>query len=198
MAKEIFRQEDIDRYENLSGYAWCEKWAIIDVEKDKEVEHISIPIAEFFIVLNEKRPEYKKYLPYRVRVHKLDRGDNPYLQETMYCGLEHEDGSLDLYLDHEAEHSTVSLLWILFHEFRHKIQSKNSNVGMAAGGNASTKMWESQYKGDRWNEFCHVFHEISPQDVDANVFACELLEIDYPGSKFELTEDRLKEFLKND
>ena len=52
-------------------------------------------------------------------------------------------------------------------------------------------MWLNSY-GKNINSVKHVFHEVDPLEVEANTFACEILDIPYPNSKFSITKKTLK------
>ena len=123
---EQFKESDILKYSSFVLY-----YKAISLLRSKNIEpflrvtyefdKFKLPVELFTYILLEKRPDLKKYAPYDVHVKKLNRGLNPWLQETHYLGLNDKD-KLVLFLDENFEHSEVELLWILFHEFRHKIQ----------------------------------------------------------------------------
>jgi hypothetical protein len=186
---ERFRKCDIEFYkgsEHSLGFLPCCDIDIVHV--DAEVGHIDIPRRLFSHLIRTHRPALIKYFPYQVGLYKLDRGNNIWLQKTKYLGL--NDGDvLKLYLDHEHDHSVVSLLWILLHEFRHKVQFHDPCI-MSNINNNNVKQWKAHYGVDI-DVVNHVFHEIDPQEVDANVFASEILNIPYPGSKFNITSATL-------
>jgi DNA integrity scanning protein DisA with diadenylate cyclase activity len=96
---------------------------------------------------------------------------------------------MTLYLRKDGEHSQLSLLWILLHEFRHKIQAAVSSVSTNLDNdNFKYFMDYLKNKGNDENNINHVLHEILPYEIDANIFACELLNIGYPGSKFQIND----------
>ena len=198
--KENFKQEDIDKLirqqnflddVNLWPDAYEEQYDLVEVEYVcDEIKHIKLPTKLFTNILAWSRPDLLKYLPYKMKLSKLERPkDNYYLQESHYLGLNDKD-ELILCLDPNVEHSIVSLLWVMMHEFRHKIQYLNKNI-YSCLYNSNYDKWKAYYNKDE-NLINHVFHEILPYEVDANVFACEILKIEYPGSKFEITDYTLR------
>jgi len=194
---EHFHQSDIERFEIQnnqlhSKFTWSGDFR---VEYDEEVRHISLPTALFMHIINNRRYDILKsnvLFPNIVKVHKLDRGDNPWLKDTHYLGFQQDSANkyeMWLYLDQHYNHSIVSLLWLMMHEFRHKMQYFNLYM-ISCLDNTNRDKWLSTYKCR--DTALHVFHEIDPAEVDVNVFACEMLDIPYPGSKFEITNDTLK------
>ena len=189
---ESFKKKDIKRYHELNDK--IEKQDIeelLNITYDEEVKHIVMPNRLFTKIIKDKRPEYIKYLPYNVHVKKLVRGNNIWLQKSKYLGID-EGNELTLHVDIETKHKILSLLWLLLHEFRHKLQYNLSYVK-----NKNLEKW-FEFHDYTKHSMEHVFHEILPYETDANTFACELLEIDYPNSKFKITKETLKRLQKND
>ena len=198
---ERFKKIDINRYEKL----WNDtKDCNVDLvkinypkEDDEEIKKIIIPSQLFTKIILEKRPEYIKFLPAYYFIQRLERGKNPWLQKTNYLGLAYTS-SIDLFLDIEREYSKVMLLWIMLHEFRHTVQNRTDSIKSCIR-NKNYKKWiefMTDKNKDMKRNFVHVFHELLPAETDANIFACEMLDIEYPGSKFELTNQTLKLFKK--
>lgn len=156
---------------------------------EEQVSHINLPGALFTWLIETRRPDLLKHLPYRVWVKFLERGDNTWLQETAYLGVNNCD-ELKLYLHPGVEHSALSLLWILLHEFRHKVQASNRCVDSCLD-NDNVDRWKLMHGDANLKLVDHVLHEVCPAEVDANVFACEVLGVSYPGSKFDIDDDRI-------
>ena len=195
MAKEKFKKEDIKSYEEEDRYHTCNRKQrdLVDVKYlSEEVKHIKLPTKFFTHLIEHDRDYLTKYLPYNIKISKLNREGNDWLKESNYLGL-NEGEDLILCLDSNHNHSVLSLLWVMLHEFRHKIQHLNNSINSVIR-NQNTDKWLDNYRKDI-NLLNHVFHEILPFEVDANVFACEILNIEYPGSKFEIT-DKTLEMLK--
>ena len=189
--RENFKQEDIDKYEDLNDdMILFHKTNYLNVEYlDDEVKHIKLPAKLFsYLIDTNISSKYKSLLPYNVKIKKLNR-EGYWLQHTNYMGLQDEN-ELTLHLAHDKEHSTLSLLWILLHEFRHKIQLNTKSISSNVFNNNYEMLLK--YINKPTDKTLHVFHEILPYEIDANVFACEILNIEYPGSKFEITEETLK------
>ncbi len=156
---------------------------------EEQVSRIVLPGALFTWVIETRRPDLMRHLPYKVWVKFLERGDNIWLRETAYLGVNNGD-ELKLYLHPGMDHSILSLLWILLHEFRHKVQASNRCVDSCVD-NGNVDRWKLFHGDDNLKLVDHVFHEVSPAEVDANVFACEVLGIMYPGSKFDIDDGRI-------
>lgn len=188
--KENFKQEDVNEYEKLKIQINTHPTNYIRVEYlDEEVKHIELPTILFsYLIDNNLHSKYRSLLPYNVKIKKLNK-EGYWLQYTNYMGLQDEN-ELTLYLAHDIEHPTLSLLWILLHEFRHKIQFNNKVIFSNVFNNNYEMLLK--YINKPLDKTLDVFHEILPYEIDANIFACEILNIEYPGSKFEITEETLK------
>lgn len=206
--KEKFKRSDIQYYQKLheSYEIECPKMISkacdrhIDVGyKDFDVCKIKLPLKLFMLFLHTRRHDIMdgKWLalcfPLNIKVFPLPpRGKSYWLKDTHYLGFQQDatnNHEMWLYLDDKHKHSTVSLLWLMFHEFRHKMQYLDPNL-MSCLENSNREKWLSTYKVR--DTALHVFHEIDPLEVDANVFACEILRIPYPESKFSITDETLK------
>lgn len=189
--KERFKAKDIRKYEgkNRLIYDFHPPFEnLLNVTyRDECMTKVRLPGELFTSLIKNNRPNYIKLLPYDITVYELKRG-NEWVGESNYLGI-NTGNKLMLFLDKDADHSTLSLLWILLHEFRHKIQEHNSYIE-SCQRNRNRKLWLSTFKDE--DTALHVYHEIDPSEVDANTFACEILEVDYPGSKFGITKKRLK------
>jgi len=161
---------------------------VYDIHKTKNLE---LPNKLFSRILVEKRPDLVKYCPFKIIVKKLERGNNVWLKKAKKLGIYNENNKeLTLSLDIKIKHSVLSFLWLLFHEFRHHIQFSNPNI-LSCLDNQNRKMW-LEYYDKNLSSVKHVFHEVDPLEVDANTFACEMLNIPYPNSKFSITKETLK------
>ena len=195
MGKDVaYRKADIKKYEELNEKVGENLFEmnVLDVTYETPYkENIAIPCHLFTKILVEKRPDLLKYLPFKIVVKELVRGDNPWLKKTKKLGLYNEvKGVLTLHLDLECDHKVVAFLWLLLHEFRHHVQFRDPNITSCLA-NKNREAWINQYPYTR-TSVEHVFHEVDPLEVEANTFACEMLGIPYPNSKFSITEDTLK------
>ena len=195
MGKDItYLKEDLKKYKKLNRKLESENYSVqlLDITYDTpETNNIKIPNRLFSQILTEKRPDLIKYTPFKIIVKELIRGDNPWLKKTTKLGLnDWETGNLKLYLDLEVKHQVLPFLWLLFHEFRHNVQSHNLKV-LSCLDNKNRDMWLNYY-GKNIDSVKHVFHEVDPLEVDANTFACEILNIPYPNSMFSITKKTLK------
>lgn len=198
--KESFKKKDIKRYQKehdnlVNNKIYEEDWQeYLTITRTDDIKDITIPLQMFVDIIINKRPEYVKHLK-GLKINFSEIGetkDNYWLEDTDYIGLTFEN-KIDIRLRKDGEHSIVSLLWILLHEFRHMIQNKNTNIESCNWNTNYTNFIEYLMKltGKEQNVIDHVLHEIVPYEVDANIFACELLEIDYPSSKFGITKKTL-------
>ena len=93
---------------------------------------------------------------------------------------------------------TISILWLLLHEFRHHIQFQDKNILSVVKNKNTKKFWKFFDNKNKLDLAEHTLHELNPLEIDANMFASEILEIPYPNnkSKFSLTNKRLKKLFK--
>ena len=195
MAKDVaYLKKDIQRYNKLNDDLTNANYSVrlLDITYEVPItKKIEIPNALFSKILIKKRPELVKYLPFKIIVKELIRGNNVWLKKTKKLGLyNEEEGVLTLHLDLENKRNVLAFLWLLFHEFRHHVQFRNPNI-LSCLDNKNREMWLNSY-GKNIDSVKHVFHEVDPLEVDANTFACEILEIPYPNSKFSITKKTLK------
>ena len=195
MKKDVtYLKEDIIKYKNLNI-------EIIKTFSDKSLlnvtyiipktKNVEIPEFLFSNLLIKNRPELIKYTPFKIVVEELIKGNNVWLKNTKKLGLYNPElKTLTLRLDLKARHRVLPFLWLMFHEFRHHIQFQNSSI-LSCLDNTNREMWLNYY-GKNISIVKHVFHEIDPLEVDANTFACEILNIPYPNSKFSITKQTLK------
>ena len=189
--KEQFKQTDIDYWDKFSGIIERGESGQYSEELKKMVNHTDIDVpCRTFINLIYERTVYSEYLPYEVEVKWMEeRGEDTYWTESSgYVGINTKE-KLVLYLRKDHDHSAVSLLWILLHEFRHKIQYVDKVVQSNVYNDNITKIIEYLMSlGHTEDILQHVFHEVLPYEVDANMFACEVLGVVYPSSKFAVTD----------
>jgi hypothetical protein len=152
----------------------------------------------FSYLLLEKFPQYKKYTPYTVNLFDLVP-KNEYTSGT-YVAINKDNGELDLYLSFKKIKSECkqfpiyTLIWVLFHEFRHKIQLHDNEIKSVINypnwRNFNAFM-QKEYKKSE-DTINHIFHELNPAEVDANIFACEVTKIRFNGNLFNINKDALK------
>lgn len=206
--KEKFKQKDIERLDKLwvsyRNRPTLEDWeskVIVNISANSTKmfvdNKIEIPAKLFYYLLRNNRYHVMKYLPVNFLFVKLDETEDYWLKDTDWTGITESDKKLITIRLKDKEHSILSLLFIMFHEFRHWIQMQNSNVETCNWNKGYEKYLEfmMELTGKDQNVLQHVLHEVLPYEVDANIFACELLEVDYPMSKFAITK-KILEMLK--
>lgn len=205
MAKGTFNEEDVLRIKDLvESKEKTSTKSLIELEYDEGTESLkdfNIPVKTFSYLIKKYRPEYIKHTPYPVKVKVLDRRSNRWLKNTSLLGINHDD-YLDLHIhpDTVEDIRQISILWLLLHEFKHHVQSNNSVIKSMTIDYSNYVFWKNHMvneMGYHDNTFDHVFHELAPFETDANLFACELLNIEYPGSSFHLTNETLNLMEKN-
>ena len=147
---------------------------------------VSIVIKEFRLLTTKELNQYPSW-PVYVDLITDEMRKNPWVANTKYLGSTHTTSGTKLWVDPNI--TNIELLWILLHEFRHWIQYHNP-VLFSCVNNKNVKLWMSSFKDRDIAE--HVLHEIHPAEVDANIYACEKLNLSYPGSKFDITKERLE------
>lgn len=187
---EKFKKVDIDHYEEQHNLMKNSYRPALDLTMDPEVAHIELPEQVMCSLIHTRRPEYIDYLPYKVHVMAFTE-ETEWSKGSSYLGLnDNVNGTLDIWLRPKRKYNACELLWLLLHEFRHKIQRREKSIRTCTVSNKNIKMWLKNC-GESENMTMHVLHEILPFEVDANTFACELMNIEYPGSKFDITPRRL-------
>lgn len=151
----------------------------------------------FSLILSDKRKDLLQYVPYKVNVCEL-------VEKNQWTGgtcvaIDKEDGTCDLHLASKKileleSFPTKSLTWVMFHEFRHKIQLLDESVKSVLIIPNWNNFKEYTIKNTNCTEDTvnHVFHEMNPAEVDANMFATEMMGIKYLGNAFNITEETLK------
>jgi hypothetical protein len=155
----------------------------------------------FSYLIKKLKPEYIQYLPYKVTVKKLVNKNQ--FTTGQYVAVNKNNGTLDLHLAFEkippgddffSSGAGYKLVWVLAHEFRHKIQLNDERIQTVL----DYPNWENFniFMQNKFNQsqdtIDHVFHELNPAEVDANIFACELTGIKFNGTKFDINNDLLK------
>lgn len=150
----------------------------------------------FSFLLEYKKPELIKYTPYKVIISELIPKNQ--WTEGNYVAIEQEDGSLHLQLSFTKimaleSFPTIKLTWVLFHEFRHKIQLMDENIKSVIDFPNWINFRKFMEKETNKSEDLvnHIFHELNPAEVDANIFACEMVGKKYSGSAFDITDNSL-------
>jgi hypothetical protein len=155
----------------------------------------------FYSKLFYKRNDLLKYTPYKVNVSEL-------VEKNQWTGgtcvaIEKDDGTCDLQLSFKKIcdmefFPTKSLTWVMFHEFRHKIQLVDESLKSVFDipNWKNFKEYMMQKTNATEDTINHVFHELNPAEVDANIFATEMMGEKYLGNAFNITEQTLQ-LLKN-
>ncbi len=187
MKKEQFKKKRII-FSNLKDYP----------EFSKQFNEMNLL---FSYILKTKRPDLFKHTPYRISLFPLVEKNE--WTGGDYVAIEQKDGTLELYLAFEKikqyeSFPIHSLVWVLFHEFRHKIQQSNEQISSVLKfpnwNNFNTYMQKTIKKSE--DLINHIFHELNPAEVDANIFACEMTGGKFNGNAFNITPDSLKKLSK--
>lgn len=197
--KEIFNPDDIQKWDIYTkksitpfgdGISQPYKCGLEIIENNTNLTILNYVDNLFTFLVRRKKPQYVNMIPFKIKVSYLDKNsDNFWLKNSNYVGI-YDEGVLDLKLKDNNEHSILSLTWIMLHEFRHHIQFNNKNIRSCIFNSNLDYFYNyMKNKGNSENDINHIFHELLPFEVDANIFACEILEIDYPLSKFQITEE---------
>ncbi len=150
----------------------------------------------FSLILSDKRKDLLRHVPYKVNVLEL-------VEKNQWTGgacvaVEKDDGTCDFHLASKKileldEFPVKSLTWVMLHEFRHKVQLFDESVKSVLDIPNWEKFKEYTIKNTNATEDTvnHVFHEMNPAEVDANMFATEMMGIKYLGNAFNITEETL-------
>ena len=206
MAKGKFEENDALRIAALvESKEKTSTKTVIDLQYEDDTDDIkdfTIPVKTFSYLIKKFRPEYLKHTPYTVKVKKLNRGDNRWLKKVNLLGLNKETHlELHVHPDASTEVRPISILWLLLHEFKHHVQYNTYSIRSMTLEYPNYEFWKNEYMvkqlGYHDNTIDHVFHELAPFEIDANLFACEMLDIEYPGSSFFMTNETLELLEKN-
>jgi hypothetical protein len=202
-----YSAKDIKEYESLHNKHKGYKNNYLNISYDDkdplldELKKVDFPNGLFSYLIDERRPDLVDYFPYNIKLYSTESKEFPspdsgWTSKDGFLGL--NDGSeLRLFIPVQNKIEVLPTLWMLLHEFRHKMQHENDNIGGITSDDNPNKGELFDFIGketgaDR-NTMNHVFHEIDPMEIDANVFACEFLDIPYNGSsKFDITNKTLK------
>lgn len=163
--------------------------------RDQETVDVSRMTYLFSTILKMKRPDLLKHTPYLVNICNLEP-KNEYTTGD-FVAIDKED-YLDLYLNFEKirameEFPVYKLVWVLFHEFRHKVQSTDPVLkSFFDFPNWKNYMGHLIQAGGNPDTLDHVLHELKPTEVDAHIFACEMTGLHFTGTIFDITEESLK------
>lgn len=155
----------------------------------------------FTYVVNDKRPDLHKFMPYEIHVIELEI-KNEWTESATFIAVNQEDGKLELRLNYQKvidamnedmDNVEARFLWLFLHEFRHKVQNGSSLIKSVIDyGNWDkfNEFMQKEYNQDK-DKIDHVFHEMNPAEVDAHIFACELSGIPFKGTVFDITDEKL-------
>jgi len=184
-----------NNYINLSYYG---KDPLID-----DLKKYDFPNGLFSFLIDDKRPDLVDYFPYDVELHSTECEhfpDNEWTNKDGFLGL-NEGPKLRLFVPVHKDVEVLPILWMLFHEFRHKMQHEDENIASLTSDENPNKEklfdFINKETGADRNMMNHVFHEIDPMEIDANIFASEILGVEYKGSgKFDITDETIKKLKK--
>lgn len=194
--KNFFEEADTLKWENINRQAEDEPGEDLlnVVYASDSVRRVKMPGKLFTKIIKERRPEYMHLLPYGIKITPLNESKenlkNPYIKKDMILGI-NEGDYLTFHIGSEYKPTVKEVMWMLLHEFRHKIQYNVSSVRSCIYNENLEKAYDAlPYTEDSVN---HVFHELLPYEVDANIFAFELMGLDYNVRKWAIHLDRLKQ-----
>lgn len=189
---------------NQSGFIWTESIMNYSLKFSGVPENIQDSMHSlntlFFQLIDMYRPDLFQYLPYKIEMMELVE-KNQWTSGT-YVAINRPDGTLELHLNYTKlsdpeqfpKFPTEALLWVIMHEFRHKVQLNDEALRSVL----EFPNWKN------FNEFMqnhfiknedlinHIFHELNPAEVDANTFASEMTGIKFKGNAFNIDSDSLK------
>lgn len=150
----------------------------------------------FSYILEKKAKQFLQYAPYEVTIKELIP-KNQWTTGTCVA-INKDDGTLELSLNYtklkELKVIPVQrMVWLFSHEFRHKIQLYDKSiqsVTQAPNWKNFNIFMQKHFKKDE-DLINHIFHELNPEEVDANIFASELTGIPFNKNTFEITEENL-------
>lgn len=204
VAKNCYEEKDIERINILvEAKEKTSTKSLIDLSYESDdLKEFKPPIKTFSYLIKKFRPEYIEFSPYPITIKKLNRGNNMWLKNTNLLGIDNENG-LELHVDIKNKDNikNISVLWLLLHEFRHHVQYNNPAIKSMTLNYTNYNYWRDKYMIDELgyheNTINHVFHELAPFEIDANLFACELLNIEYPGSGFHMRKETTEKLENN-
>jgi hypothetical protein len=166
----------------------------IDNNVLKSVDELNL---KFSSILLTKSPDFIKYTPYEVNILELVPKNE--WTKGHYVAVEKDDGTLDFSLNFQKiselkKFPTDKLVWVLFHEFRHKIQISDEQIKSVIDYPNWKKFKDYMIKitGKDEDLINHIFHEINPAEVDAHIFACQMTGMKFTGTSFDITDEKLR------
>lgn len=169
---------------------------------DKKLVQALRSVNDIFAGFIFQRKEFIQYTPYKITVQNL-RAKNQWSQ-GQYVAINNANGTLTLKLNYKKllalkEFPVMALVWVIFHEFRHKIQLHHKAIQSVINYPNWAKFNEFMQKeyGKNQDLINHVFHELNPAEVDANIFACEMTGLAFNGNAFNITDQSLSLLQQN-
>lgn len=156
-------------------------------------------ILFYLAVVNTNKLDY--HLPYSVKVGKLI-AKNRWTKGT-YVAINHPDSTLELNLNVPNVKKLIkqngykrvvgALTWVIAHELRHKIQQTSPEIRSVIKypNWENFNRWMQKQTGKDEDFINHIFHELNPAEVDANIFASELTGITFKGNAFDINDESL-------
>ncbi len=152
----------------------------------------------FSHILFTKKPEYiSPYCPYDIIVYNL-HVKNQWTEASTFILINRDDGILEFHINYTKllalkELPSLHTVWLLFHEFRHKIQLSDERIQSVINypNWENFKKYMMEITGKDEDLINHIFHEINPAEVDANIFACEMTGGKFNGNPFDINDQSL-------
>lgn len=191
-AKAIDEQIKVYNEENIK------EESVLDVQYEDDDFIPSLPFNYLSHLLKKSINNYHLYFPYKIIVKKLNIGDNRWLKNVNLLGIESED-YLTLHVGDTEKIENIQFLWLCLHEFRHHMQYKNDDLKSATIESSNWLKFKEHMISNGYdsNTIDHVLHEIAPFEVDANIFANNMLGLKKLNSSFEISKDTLLSLEKN-
>ena len=187
-----------------------EKHKVIRFIKFVKPKGLPPRLARFLDEINDEfthriityKPRQILFTPYVVRITELIP-KNEWTKGT-YVAINRDDNTLDLQLNFKKileeprplkeKLPVLPLTWVLFHEFRHKQQRLGKILGEAVNNNnwQEFKKYIMKVTGKDEDLIEHIFHELNPAEVDANIYASSMMGFNMNGNAFDITPDKLK------
>lgn len=177
------------------------KYGFIRKEHHRMIRELEKVNFLFSACVDFNNPKLRKYLPYKIFVKELIQKND--WTKGDYVAVENEDGSLNLYLNFKSllpmyEFPTFKLVWVIFHELRHKIQM-NDNIIKSVINYTNWVNFKKfiivKFNIDE-DLVNHIFHELNPCEIDAHIFACENTGIKFSGTAFDINDEKLSLIFK--
>lgn len=196
LGNRTFPKDKLIYYEDPEGFGSAKKMygaAVSSLFPLVNETSIDIPLEEFYAAIpHEISPKWGDK-PIPVKAIYYPEIPNRWIENSLVGGWYKKDEGITIRIKKGSNPYNIEMIYVLLHEFRHHLQEANPVIGSNVYNKNMDKFREFMMRqGISESDFEHVFHEINPYEVDANMFACEALGIPYPGSGFAITDSTLE------